>query len=368
MKFGLITFKKTENIGDDIQSYSAIKFLPHIDYYIEREKLDLFVPSKKEKVVTLMNGWFLHSKKNAFPSPYIYPIYVSTHVSSYKSQGIKTEYFTNDFVKYLNNYGPIGCRDTNTQNILSKYNVDNYLSGCLTLTLDKRNVKEEKKICLVDVDKKIVNKVKDLFGKEYKVITRTHTLDKKINSKLSWDERFKNVESLLDDYQSSKYVITSRLHCALPCLAMGVNVMLIYDENKKYTKDRLSDYAKILNHTSTNEFLDNAAEIIKKGFKNSKEYKKIRNELLNKVPILINEANPSTDNLPEIGNFKNNYVKFKKNYDKLFDTATDNLSKNKNELSEAKFAVEYWKKEFYILLDKYDTLKKEYNDLYNKEK
>ena len=46
MKYGLITYKDTENIGDDIQSYVAIRFLPKIDYYIEREKLYLFVPKK----------------------------------------------------------------------------------------------------------------------------------------------------------------------------------------------------------------------------------------------------------------------------------------------------------------------------------
>ena len=39
MKYGLIVFKETENIGDDIQSYVAIKYLPKIDYYIAKNKL-----------------------------------------------------------------------------------------------------------------------------------------------------------------------------------------------------------------------------------------------------------------------------------------------------------------------------------------
>ena len=66
MKYGLITFKETENIGDDIQSYAAKIHLPKVDYYIEREKMDLFVPREKQRGVTIMNGWFLHSKIN-FP-------------------------------------------------------------------------------------------------------------------------------------------------------------------------------------------------------------------------------------------------------------------------------------------------------------
>lgn len=36
-KYGLIVFKNTDNIGDDIQSYAQSQFLPHIDYVIDRE-------------------------------------------------------------------------------------------------------------------------------------------------------------------------------------------------------------------------------------------------------------------------------------------------------------------------------------------
>ena len=37
MKYGLVVFKETTNLGDDIQSYSIKKMLPQVDYYIERE-------------------------------------------------------------------------------------------------------------------------------------------------------------------------------------------------------------------------------------------------------------------------------------------------------------------------------------------
>ena len=37
MKYGLLYYKDTVNIGDDIQTYAARRFLPHIDYYIDRE-------------------------------------------------------------------------------------------------------------------------------------------------------------------------------------------------------------------------------------------------------------------------------------------------------------------------------------------
>lgn len=119
MKYGLVTMKETENIGDDIQSYAAIRFLPKIDYYIEREKIDLFVPEKAEQVLTIMNGWF-HSKINFPISPYIYSIYISTHFSAYNLGGIMDEYLNEYSKETLNKYGPIGCRDSGTVKLLEK--------------------------------------------------------------------------------------------------------------------------------------------------------------------------------------------------------------------------------------------------------
>ena len=51
MNYGIMYYKSTDNIGDDIQTYTAVRFLPHIDYHIDREDLNCFVP--KEKIFTL---------------------------------------------------------------------------------------------------------------------------------------------------------------------------------------------------------------------------------------------------------------------------------------------------------------------------
>ena len=50
MKYGLIVYKDTENIGDDVQSYVATKYLPRIDYIIDRDNVTSFVP---KKIVTI---------------------------------------------------------------------------------------------------------------------------------------------------------------------------------------------------------------------------------------------------------------------------------------------------------------------------
>lgn len=375
MKYGLITFQNTENIGDDIQSYVAIRFLPKIDYYIEREKLDLFFPKKQEQVLTIMNGWFLHSKVNFPISPYIYPIYISTHFSTYNSGGIQDEYL-NDYTKEkLNEYGPIGCRDTGTMKLLEEKGISNYFSGCLTLTIEKDiNVKKEDYICIVDIDEEAEKYLRKNVSSSTKIIKKTHQLDIEKNSKLSWEQRFKNVKELLDTYQSAKLVITSRLHCALPCLALGMPVILLYDEDKIYTKDRLSDYAKMVNSMSTKEFLNSGMEKVNSNVENPKEYLKIRENIINSVSKLIEEAEkkaPEKEQLPNLNQYQQLYVKPKENIDYLYKIATDRMyidNRNYNNLS---YEKQYWEKEWHILLeesnpDRVNTYRNELNNLLKK--
>ena len=46
-----------------------------IDYIIEREELDVFVPEEEVLVSVIMNGWFLYHKSYCLPSPYINPFF-----------------------------------------------------------------------------------------------------------------------------------------------------------------------------------------------------------------------------------------------------------------------------------------------------
>lgn len=376
MKYGLITFQNTENIGDDIQSYAAIRFLPKIDYYIEREKLDLFVPEKKEKILTIMNGWFLHSKINFPISPYIYPIYISTHFSAYNSGGIKDEYLNSYTREKLNEYGPIGCRDTGTMKLLEKNSINSYFSGCLTLTIEKdKKLKKEDYICIVDIDKEAEEYLKNNISSSTKIIKKTHQLNAHENQLLPWEQRFKNVKELLDIYQKAKLVITSRLHCALPCLALETPVLLLYDEDKMYTKDRLSDYAKMVNSMSTKEFLNSGIEKINSNITNPKEYLKIRENVIDKVNKLIKEAEENirlrAEELPDIKHYQQLYIEPKKNIDYLYKVATDRMYIDSRNYTKLSYEKSYWEKEWHILLaesnpERVRTYKDELNQILEK--
>lgn len=366
MKYGIMVFKETINIGDDIQSYAAYKRLPKVDYFIERENMNDFVSKDGSKVKTLVSGWFLRDRYKLPLSPYLNPaLYISCHFSSLNDGlGVSKEYLTPYVVEHIKHYEPIGCRDTSTKKLLSEKGIDTYLSYCLTLTIPKfKNVKKQKKIVLVDVPSQIKEKV----SKEYdgKIKEVTHTLDKEKNSKLSYEERMNNVESLLKEYQSAEFVITTRLHCALPCLAIETPVLFIYDDKNIDVINRISDYIDFLDYCSLEEFISKklSDSFVKEP---KKKHFKVREHLIKKVNEFI--ENDNVDEF-EVLDYKEEMLKnihhmnevvdiYMKNYRDL----NEKFYSLEHDFINMKYAKEYWEKEFYILLSKYEKLKGEFED------
>ncbi len=235
MKYGLLVHGPTTNLGDDIQSYAISQFLPQIDYIIDREKINSFVSEDEEPVATVMSAWWMWHKWNWPPSKYIYPHFVGFHYSDNekaKQAGcpVDYKYLSGVGADYLNAYGPIGCRDYFTKQKMEENGVKAEFSGCITLTLPQQKIiKPEKEyICLVDVTPKVEQKVREMLkDTDIEIKTVCHDIDQKANQQLSWEERSKNVEETLTLYQNAKCVLTRRLHCALPCLAMGVPTLLV---------------------------------------------------------------------------------------------------------------------------------------------
>ena len=342
MKYGLIVYKDTENIGDDVQSYVATKYLPKIDYIIDRDDVTSFVPEKKEYVATIMNAWWKNKKFNWPPSPYIYPKMISMHFTHYDTiYHIDQRHITTGYGKqYMKKYEPIGCRDSYTNNLLKENGIKSYFSGCMTLTLDRfPNIEKEDYILLVDASDKIYEKVKVSTNKEIKRITNNR--DSKEYSKLDWNTRKNNVEEYLKTIQKASLVITPRLHSALPSLALQTPVLLI---DYSLNNDRTGDYLKLLNYTTEDDFIKGKTKYdINNPEKNKTDYLKIRKNLEEECIEFIENMEKSeldTNQLPDIQIYEDCMLRNKFQKQLLLDSYN---KLNTMYLDEVKNAQNAWK-------------------------
>lgn len=306
MKYGLLFFKETNNIGDDIQTYAASRFLPKIDYMIDREHIEEFVPKKREYVSTIMNAWYVHDIYNFNFSPYINPLYISMFFKKIPyTDGITigVDYLTDNIKDSLKKYGPIGCRDAHTKKIMDEIGVKSYFSGCMTLTLDRLNDEpREDYIVAVGLSNEEVKYIKNRTKRQVIVFKQDVAYGSFKDE--TWNERKKRVEETLDLYGKAHMVITTKLHCSLPCLAIGTPVLLLYDTSIPENKDRIGTYIQYLNYVDRSEFLSKNINF-EKPVKNKSKHLKLRNELIKKCRIFIENSKNGLDvkKLPEINDY-----------------------------------------------------------------
>lgn len=140
-----VSTKEVVNIGDYIQALASSQFLPHVDGFIQRERLDEY---SGDPVSMIMNGWYMHEPKHWPPSPDINPLFVAFHLNVLA----ENEMMSPSGIAYLKKHQPIGCRDQRTADVLKKHGIDAYFSGCMTLTLGTKfkSAKRSGKVYFVD--------------------------------------------------------------------------------------------------------------------------------------------------------------------------------------------------------------------------
>jgi hypothetical protein len=219
--------KLRNNIGDTMQGIAAKAFLPDNAEVVDRENLSSI--QNIEKGIFIANGWYMHNWSNFPPPDNIIPIYVAVHID--KSEMLLQKNIREHFKKYA----PIGCRDKKTLRLFLTHGIPAYYSSCLTITakkINKLNTSEKEKYLLIDnvdhpVPVEIQKKLETLIGQKLKKISHDP-----IGTDLPFDEFAKKSEQImkqnLAQYCEAVCVITTKIHCALPCLGMGANVVLIH--------------------------------------------------------------------------------------------------------------------------------------------
>ena len=230
MKYASLKYGNTTNLGDQIQSFAAEQYLPAVDARFDRDSLAS--ASADVKHVLIMNGWFSHSPRECFPpSEAIVPVFVGFHIAD--DAKTQAHFLSPSSIEYFKRYEPIGCRDIRTTEMLAERGVDAYCSKCLTLTFPPRAAgRIRDKVALVDA-----------AGLPLPRFIRRGAvrLSHIVSGTCSDDTKRAMARRLLDFYRDeARLVITTRLHCALPCIAMRVPVVF-FGNPRDYRLSILSD-------------------------------------------------------------------------------------------------------------------------------
>jgi len=292
-----------KNIGDYIQSLAGVMFFDKIDEYINRDKLDCY-KSESGKIRMIMNAWYMHSPDNWPPSDDIFPLLISIHINP----NAASRMLTLEGINYLTKYGPVGCRDKYTETLLNQHNIPCYFSGCLTLTLGEKYKTSHKENHVLIVDPyfeyirnakghlsviiaikslfygiiyyKKVKKLRNIFNHSdnfkknkrmlqflkvsafYKTYSSyfddnillnaeyiTHIVKVGNDSELFTEKaKINYAENLVCKYAEASLVITSRIHCALPCIGLETPVIFITNENGSIGEEnRLDGLVELFN-------------------------------------------------------------------------------------------------------------------------
>lgn len=212
------------NVGDTFQTlaadlvYDALGVPQGARKNIERHTLRDY---DGEDLILPMNGWFGTGRGGEiFPlSARIHPVWFGYHNIS------------KDDARFLPTDVPLGCRDEKTYDLLRRYTDRAFLSGCLTILFPTRTeAPENGKVFIVDVAEKIVASVPARLRDE--AVFLSHEVQFRTDADAI--DEIRRIEDLSREYirryrDEASLVITSRLHCAMVCIALGVPVIVMRD-------------------------------------------------------------------------------------------------------------------------------------------
>ena len=296
MQYGLLTCHNTENLGDEIQSVAARRFLPRLDRLVERDHLARTRVDDGDLLAVICNGWFTHRPENWPPPVGVVPLLVSVHFADPSirvgplGEPVGPFVFADGVVGYLRHWGPVGARDLSTLRQLEQAKVPSYFSGCLTLTLERDpHVGRGEEVVLVDVPGAVVAAVRERTRRD--VVLVTHR-DPAI---VGHEARVRRAEQLLARYQRAHCVVTSRLHAALPSLAYGTPILLVRPESDT---ERLEGLDVLVHSASEAEFVEGRAAFdIDAPPPNNHDHLRLRDALVERVEDWVRRL--EVDEVPE---------------------------------------------------------------------
>ena len=253
--YTIISYEVSTNLGDYIQTIAAAQFFDSKPTTVDREKLHE-KPIEKQRL--LVNGWFMENPSHWPPHPDFDPLFLSFHLNP----TVQDQLLNDTGTAYFKKHEPIGCRDIYTQQRLAKKGIKAYFSACLTLGLDAQKlfdttIKKNNEILLLSVFERLERMGKPLGNQKNTVLHRLKALGNRwryrqakkrlkrflpqrlhpisIRSQMLYEhnistaKRMQAAKNQLRAIAAARLVITSRIHTALPAVALGTPVLFLED-------------------------------------------------------------------------------------------------------------------------------------------
>lgn len=333
----VIPSNQSKNLGDYVQALAALRFLPRCDGFIGRDELCSY--KGKDEICVIGNAWYRLKDEHHNINEKIHLLPISMHVEGRDISSARAVLSKLRKIGNSSNIG-IGCRDYHTKELFERHGIKAYFSSCLTTTIDLKIIEEKlkqinsdffndynetseyKKIKakLIDIENTVTNtdyivfadfnfsnlrncdwlmypdyypyrnlyKMQNLLNevfdayKGYNSVYLTHTISNKLYPVEFLDVAYQ----VLRIYNKAKLVLTTRLHVALPCLAISTPVICI---NNNFGP-RMTSFKDMLNHIEINNF---NYQINKDNGKvtNSNNYIEYANQLVDTCNKFINIMN-----------------------------------------------------------------------------
>lgn len=252
-RFGLLDYPGLTNLGDTIQALAARRFLPRVDVLVPRERLSAPLAEHDGPLRMILNGWFMHDTNFWPPNPAIEPLLISMHFVQGGRPRLRRwirsrleRMLSGPGAEFLRRWGPVGARDAFSLEQLERRGIPAYHSGCLTLTLPRREgIARADAIVACDVPPDALAHLRTTAARPVEEVT--HVIGKQLDAV----GRDAAANALLDRYAAAAAVVTTRIHAALPCLALGTPVLLVHDARPPR---RIEDMTALFHSCPLNDF------------------------------------------------------------------------------------------------------------------
>ncbi len=218
-RYALISHS-TINLGDEIQSIAVSQFLPRVDLMVDRDALNRLPQGAQGRYKLVLNGWHTRRPENWPPAPEFDTLPISLHLSNEVNTANATGRRPSEALlegaalDYWRAHAPVGTRDLWTLDLLRAKGVEAYFSACATLTLGNGEaLPRHDYVCAVDLPEPVLAALRERTRSRIVVTTHRDPLP------APTAQRVRRAKRLLSLYARARAVVTSRLHCAMPCLA-----------------------------------------------------------------------------------------------------------------------------------------------------